>query len=329
MMRLGPGVAIALAVCSGAFGAVDRGLIGLLPPETQLVVNVNAQEARGTNFGQYLLNNTHWNDAKLQQLMTDTGFDPRRDLITLVIAGNRSPQAPDRHENGFVALARGNFDASKVAGLAVKRGATSETVNGTKLYMMKDGEATRGLAFPDSDVAVMGDLRLVRQVLSSHSSPAPLNPQLEQLIDRASNDQELWFASLGLAEGISTAVQPDAPSQHARLLQSIVSSTGGVRFGSDVKFSFQASARSAKDAQSLADVVRFLASAAQLKRDQDPNATALGPALDRLNLSTEGNELRMSTSLPESELEKLAAQMQHHGRPHSRPIHYQPKEQIK
>ena len=330
MIRFGSFVLAAFASCSCAFGAIDRGLVALIPSDTQLVVNINAQEARSSDFGRYLLRDMHWNDAKLQQLMTTTGFDPRRDLVTLMIAGNRAPGTGEKQNSGFVALARGNFDASKISSLATLHGSTIENVNGVNLYVMKDEGArgSRALAFLDTDVAVMGDVERVRQVLNAHVNPTPLNPQLDQLLDKASTDHDVWFASVGLAEGITGAMGPDGPGQNARLLQSIVNSTGGIHFGSEVEFSFNVLARSDKDANSLADVVRFLASAAQLKRDQEPSVAFLGPALDHLKLATDGSEFHVSTSLPESALESLAGQMQsHHGR--VRPIRYQQDREIR
>ena len=188
------------------------------------------------------------------------------------------------------------------------------------MYLTGKGKsASKAFSFLGIDVAVMGDAETVRQVITNRTNATRLNPGLEQLIGKASGDRDVWFASVGLASQFWKMRGPNGPGQNARLLQAIEESSGGVKFGPNVNFSFDAVAKTDKDANSLADVVRFLASAAQVKKDQDANPGVIGPALDNLKLTTSGNELHVSTSLPEDALETLVARIQaNHGRP--RPI---------
>ena len=322
-MRVCSVLVLASAACCVASGAVDPGLVALLPANTQTVLNINAQEARSSDFGQYLLRNLRWDNGKLQEMITATGFDPRRDLVTLLLGSSGGPQAGEaKQKHSFVALARGSFDAQKIGAAALQHGATKENVAGLVMYLTPEGKGqSKAFSFLELDVAVMGDAESVRNVISSRTNATRLNPDLDTLIAKAGGNRDIWFASVDPASQLRGMGGPHGTGQNARLLQSIVQSSGGVQLGSNVEFSLDAVTKTDKDANALADVVRFLASAAQVKKDQDPNASFVGPALDNLSLSTTGNEVHVSTSLPEATLETFVAQIRtHQGR--QRPISY-------
>ena len=92
----------------------------------------------------------------------------------------------------------------------------------------------------------------------------------------------------------------------SQVLQSVRESSGGVQLGSSVQLTFDAIARSAKDATSLTDVVRFGISALQMQRNSNSQAGILASALDKMELTTSGDAVHMSVQLPESSLEQLA-----------------------
>ena len=310
MIRLSS-LLLAVVCCPLAFGGVDTGLISLLPAGTQMVFNLNAEESRNSQFGRYLLQDMHWSDAKVQQMIATTGFDPRRDLITLLVA---TPQAnlPAGQPGTALVLARGNFDAAKIGAAATQHGWTKQLISNATIYTENGSHGqTHGFSFLDVDVAVMGDLDSLRQVIANRSNSARLDPDLERLMNQVSPDNDVWFASVGAPNGLPGALGSNAAngSNMSGVVRSISQSSGGIKFGNTVQFSFDALTKTDKDAMSLADVVRFVASAAQVKRDQDPNAALLAPALDNLKLTSAGNAVHVATSLPEDSLEAFAAQM--------------------
>ncbi|HMJ62783.1 MAG TPA: hypothetical protein VK493_13515, partial [Bryobacteraceae bacterium] len=85
-------------------------------------------------------------------------------------------------------------------------------------------------------------------------------------------------------------------------------------FGQVIEASFQATTRSAQDANALADVVRFLASMVQMQSQEDARAAILAPALNSMALSTAGNTVHFSVSIPEKSLEQLAELRPRHAR---------------
>ena len=92
----------------------------------------------------------------------------------------------------------------------------------------------------------------------------------------------------------------------ARVLDSIVRSSGGIRFGASPDLTFNAVTRSSQDATALADVLRFLASMAQTQRSNGGPAAGLASALDSMKLNNAGSSVQLSLHVPEAVLEQMA-----------------------
>ena len=76
---------------SGALSAADPQLLNLVMPDAKVLAGVNVEQAKGTQFGQYVLNQLQTHDADMQQLVALTGFDPRRDVRELLVASDGVP----------------------------------------------------------------------------------------------------------------------------------------------------------------------------------------------------------------------------------------------
>src|SRR5438477_1276491 len=89
---------------TGATYAADPQLLNLLAPDAKIVAGVNVEQAKGTQFGQYLLNQLQSHDAEMQKLIVLTGFDPRRDVREVLVSSDGNPEG----KTG-IAVAKGNF----------------------------------------------------------------------------------------------------------------------------------------------------------------------------------------------------------------------------
>ncbi len=299
-------LAINFCLVRPAAAAVDQGLLALIPESAVLVTGVNADTMRNSDFGQFLLQRLNSDDADLQKFVEQTGFDPRRDLQSFVFAGFGPHQTS--HNQKFAILARGTFDANRIASSAkTAHSFMRQTYSGVPMFVQSDGDTA--FAFPDGDVAVMGDAGTVRQILDHRSTPTVLDPGLVQRINRAGASNDLWFASLlsGAFLGNHMALPgPGAQIKDSAALQSILQSSGGIVFGDQVQLSFDATTRSPEDAVSLTDIVRFVSSMVQTQRRSDPNAAILASALDHMDLKAAGQDVHMGLSMSEKNLEALA-----------------------
>ena len=301
-------LAASLTLIRPASAAVDQGLLSLVPESTVLLTGVDADSTKSSEFGQYFLQKLNTEDPNFQKFMEDTGFDPRRDLQTFLFAG-----FGPRHAHGpskFAILARGTFDASRISATAkVKASFTRQSYSGVTVFVHPEKNGYNAFAFPDTGLAVLGDLDTVKEIIDHRASPTVLDPALVQRVSKVGPANDIWFASL--LSGALFGNHMDLTGAGSQLkdssaLQSILQSNGGVHFGDQVKFSLDATTRSPQDAVSLTDVVRFVSSMVQTQRRNDPNAAIVASALDHMELQTNGAELHVGFSLSEKNLELLA-----------------------
>src|SRR6476469_7466580 len=102
-----------LTAFSGVLSAADPQLLNLVMPDAKILAGVNVEQARGTLFGQWVLNQIQSHDTEMQQLITLTGFDPRRVVREVLVASDGNPKG----KTGL-AMARGNFDVAKITAAA-------------------------------------------------------------------------------------------------------------------------------------------------------------------------------------------------------------------
>ena len=82
-------LSLSLLACSGclsAWAGIDRGLLALVPSSANVVGSIDVTKSRGSDFGQYLLSKQQVGDHGFEEMIVQTGFDPRRDLEHLLFA---------------------------------------------------------------------------------------------------------------------------------------------------------------------------------------------------------------------------------------------------
>ncbi len=290
-------------LCSSAVSAlasVDSGLLALVPSNTKIIGSVDVTRARDSEFGQFLLAKVRSEDDHFEEMIQETGFDPRRDLQSVLFAA--SGPADSSQQPSFVILARGNFDPNRIKALITsKGGGTLQHYNGVDFIANSDQKSA--IAFLEVGVAAMADLNTVKQVIDNRASPTVLDSGLQSTINTVGTANDAWFVSL---VGGSFLANHASQSSQAKAFQGLVQASGGVKFGSNVQTSCDVVARSAQDATSLTDVIRFMASMVQMQRQNDPRAGILASALDGMTLQSSGTNVHFALTLPEKTLEQLA-----------------------
>ena len=288
----------------GSFGAVDYDLLSLVPTGTAVISSIDVNQAKNSQFGQYLVSRINPQNSDFQQFVQQTGFNPMQDLQTVIFA---SPTGTANHNQKFLILARGNFNADRIKATVQSKGATVQTFQGVEILADSHNQQKTGIAFPDSGIAVMGDIASVEQAIANRANASSLAPAVQQLIAYVGPSNDAWFVSTTpssfLGNHIPTGSNQPVPAQ---AVQSIVQASGGVQFGDTVRLSLNAVTRSAKDATSLIDVIRFGGSMIQMQRQKGAAGDALASAIDNMTLTSNGNTVQVSLSMPEKNLEQVA-----------------------
>jgi hypothetical protein len=299
-------LAVLLVVPFGAFAA-DPTLLQMVMPDSQVIAGLQVDQAKGSLFGQYVLSHLSVNDNKLSEFTSQTGFDPRQDVSEIVIASNWKPNTPENH---WLVIAKGMFNASKIASAAQSNGGVVGTYQGVTLVThnaASESQVSTAVAFLGTTTALAGDVTSVKAAIDRKQGNAPTDSTVFNKAQDVSTKYDFWFVTLVPLSNFSGVIPNSNVSgaMKGNLLASINQASGGVRFGDTVTISAEAVTRSEKDAQALVDVVKFFAGLVQMNKQNDPAAGQVATLLDTLQTSTSGNTTTISLAIPEQQLEQL------------------------
>ena len=296
----------ALAVgASTAYAGVDSGLLALLPPDATVLSGINVDQAKMSAYGMYMLGQIQIDDAGFQKFISDTGFDPRRDLSQIMTG-----TSGDSTSNRTAVVGRGSFNAGKIANAAQADGATLVNYKGVDMIVHGGTDMTGALAFLDATTAVMGQLDSVKAVIDRRGQATPgLSASVVARITTLASTNDAWFLSTTSPATFfasKIADQKVSPMLEAGMMQSVLAGSGGLKFSANgATITAQAVARSDKDATALADVVRFFVSIVQSNRGSSVQAGEFANVLDTIQVTTQGSNMNVLLNVPETTLEQM------------------------
>jgi len=292
-----------------AFAGVDPALMALVMPDAKVLVGMQVSQAQTSPVGQYLLSQVQI-DPNTNRIMTAAGFDPRRDLRELLAASGDNLA-------GLV-VGRGTFQPAKISKAAVQAGAVLSKYRGVDLLTIaetprpaakdnaKDKPVAGSFAFLDASTVAAGSAEAVKAAIDRHASGAVFSGQLAEKARQISVANDAWVATLTPPPALSNAAQGSQLGPIQNVLQSALQVSAGLKFAAThVTLSAEVLTRSAQDAQSMADLLKFFAGMLQAGRSQDPNAPK-GPSLaEATQISSNGPVMHVVISVPEQLMEQF------------------------
>jgi hypothetical protein len=287
-----------LGAFAGTLPAADPQLMKLVMPDVKLMTDVNVAQAKLSPFGQFLL--SQMESAHLQEFAAQTGFDPRQDLLELLVVSNGAPGAANS-----LGLASGVFNPAMIASAAQSAGAASETYK--NVTILENPAKTEGIAFLSASIAAAGSVPNVKAAIDRQSAPATLPPAVVTQANQLSVTQDAWTLSTvspATLIPVGTAKPPalGGMTVPANILQQVQSGYAGVKFGANVTVTVQAQSDTTEDATALAGILQFVGNLAQMQAGQNSAAAALAKSL---TVTTQGSIVNLSASLPEAQFQQL------------------------
>jgi len=280
--------------------AADPQLLSLVMPDAKVLAGVNVDQAKASPFGQSVLSQIQSNSAGMQQMIALTGFDPTRDVHEVLAASNA---APGGHTG--LALARGNFDIAKITAAATAGGGNTETYKGVTI--IEDPKQINGVAFLDSTLAIAGDLASVKAAIDRPGTGKSLPATVINQANQWSAAEDAWVITTvppsSLAPPAGTPPEPGIGAGIQNMFQQVQSFGAGVKFGNNVVVTAQAQADNAPDATQMANALQLLVNVAQAQAGQ--NNPDLSSVLQGLSITTQGATLKVTLSVPQSQIQKL------------------------
>src|SRR5215471_4240686 len=288
---------------SGVLSAADPMLLNLVMPDAKVVAGVNVQQAKGTQFGQYILNQMQTTDAHMQELVALTGFDPRRDVIELLVASNAAPAANHEPNKVGLALARGTFDVAMITAAATQHGAVTELYN-NNVTIIEDPKQEGGIAFLSPTIVVAGDIASVKGAIDRQTMAQPLPADVTVKINQWSTSQDAWGVSTVPPMSMAGPPKTGQTNPMAGAVQAVQAAAGGVKFGDKVVFSGEASCDTPQNAKTLSDLMQLMLNMAQMQAGPDPNVAAL---IQSTTITVNRNAITVSASLPQDVFTQMLA----------------------
>jgi hypothetical protein len=298
LIRYALGLAVFAAILPGA----DQALLGLVPAGAQMVSGLDVDRARDSAFGQKILNEMKQEDAGFQKMVEQTGFDPRRDLRSVVMAASGKPGP-----GNSLVVARGTFDISKIASLAGTQGAQSNVYRGIQVWTPKQTTkpSEGSFALLDPTLAVFGGDAMVKAAIDAKLSGAQKLPAALAAKIAEWSVMDAWFVStaslgeMGVGKPGQNEILPGGLA-----IEAIREAAAGVRFSANVDISGDILTRSPQDATALADVMRFLANMIRLNAGK-PGAGGAIAVADTLQVSVAGASTKFTLTVPSAALDEM------------------------
>jgi hypothetical protein len=244
-----------------------------------------------------------------REFFEKTGIDIENDIDYIVAAATGLP-GHNQGPNG-VLVARGRFDVVKLEGLAREHGAELQEYKGKRLLTLThrssnvdepvSGEPTTVqtsdrvgvIAFLEPGLVALGDLASVHRAIDAQLSAQSItsNNEMMDLVKDIEQTNNAW--AVGRFDLITS--QAKLPEEIASRIPPIkwLAVAGHVNGG--VSAQLRAEATDAQAAENLRGVLNGIISFARLQGQNDPKLTSL---IQSLQLSGDGNTVRMSFSLP-------------------------------
>jgi hypothetical protein len=259
-------------------------------------------------FGQFILSKI---GQIPQNFVAGTGFNPLQDVTEVLAATAADPSNP-----GGLVLARGTFPVDKISASLSGGSANwqATTYGGATLIGTSNpnDKVAHAVAFIGSSIALAGDLASVKAAIDRSSGANSIDPALAVAVNQLSGSEDEWLvSSVSLGSLIPASASATGPAATVLpLLKNIQSLSGGVKFGDNVVFTGEAVANSPQNAAALSAVIKLGIALGASLTAKNPQLTDLIQLLQTSQITTNGSEVDLSLSIPESQIEALVNSVQ-------------------
>ncbi len=289
---------ICAVLLAGTALAADADSLGLIPSNTGVVIGINLEQIRASNFGQMMFGQI--------EAQAKANNDPTAAMAIEFVHGIREilVAAPSGGQQGRgLLLVTGKFDTAPLVGIAKMVGLTESTVQGVTVYT-KEQDQPFSVALADPALIIAGDLPSVKAALASRAGAGSgLDPAVAAKLRAVRASHHFWLLTTAPLSDLAKnapqgafggALQGDA-------VKSIQQISGGFTFGPKLLVAFEVVTLTEKDATGMAEGLKMLIGLAT----SGDSAKQFAPLLQTLDLRADGNIMKLSLAIPEEDLIKL------------------------
>lgn len=302
-------MAVAIFAAATAMAGVDPVLLNLVMPGATVLTGIQVDQSVASPFGQYVLAHMQLDDAKFNQFITATGFNPTKNL-NQILAATGATSAPNA--SNLLILGRGTFVPSQIASAVIAKGGTVTTYNGFNILTAPNQSTANqtpanAIVFLNNTTTAIGTVAMVEGAIDRFNASATYSGGLATAAQTVSASNSAWFATLTpLSDFLSGKLSGSLGNgTQSNLFQSVTGASGGINFGaSTITLTGDAITTSPQNAQALVNVLQFLVGMLQSSQNNPGTANLAGATQFSIN----GSTAHMSLSIPEQQAEQLFMQ---------------------
>ena len=302
-------IVFALAACGGKTGAPVAGrseaasMLNLIPKNVQGVFVIDAQKALNIQFTDKAIKDGK-NYQKYLDFIKETGLDPQKDIFYMAVGVGASVAGAS--EPDVVVVANLKYDKDRLLA-KLRKDATEEikeeTYNGVTLYSSsKDGKTGAG-AFLDASNIAAGTTAMVKQAIDVFQKKADnvwKNEGLAAVIKTGNSKAMVWSAF---------AIPPEATQKLAQqnpmmgVLEGMKAMTMFFDYANkSLSMEIRLAGGEATKNKQLADMMTGFKALGAGAAAKNPD---IGDLLNRIEISSGDDFVRIGASVPEDLLQKL------------------------
>lgn len=264
-----------------------------VPANATVVAYANVREIMDSQFRERFRQfepDTHERD----EFEAKTGVNIDEDIHTVVAALTAVPNSPVEARDGFLLLARGRFEQSRLESLALEHGGQVETYNDKRLLLHResDGSVDLAIAFLEADLIGIGGYDAVKRSIDANgglnivSTNADIMRQIGEL-DTANAWAVGRFDALAQSNHIPAEIKSRLPA--------IQWFSAATHINGGVSGIVKAEARDEEAAKNMRDVVNGFMALARMQSSSQPELKTM---VDSLQLTGDGKNVAVSFTLP-------------------------------
>jgi hypothetical protein len=287
------GACLALISCSKkpvAGVEVDAQLKGYILPKSKVLAGISLDQIRQTEF--YKRHQAQLAVPTLDNLSSQIGIDPRRDVATLLASWNGTD---------LLTALRGNLDSPELK-RHLAGSIPSEKYNDLTLY----GDGKRDVMLLPKGIALVGNAVVLKKAVPANVAGADIvSEDLQMEISRLDHGAQIWMVSSGVIPVTEMPLRSDTATNLSNISDYINGTATGITVNSGLAFDSHISCISEEGAQRVHDALRGLIGLARLSTP-DGQLEQL-KIWDSIHVDKSGKEVHVTAQLTPELADKLIA----------------------
>lgn len=273
--------------------------IQYLPADTQAVFGINVQKLLASDvYREMMAKHEQEMAADLNEFITRTGVDPRRDVDYIIGAGRHT-----QTRGGGIIIAVGRFNPATITDFINSKTTPIKVdyLNATVLMMPETNKLEKGIAFLRGGEIALGDLESLKAVLDVNNGTPGLRPDssLRTLLAKIGSQEMFWFA--GDATVLSRVPANTPFTSQISAIQSVY---GSLNLGKPISGKVSVTAKDPTAATQLGDLARGFLALGNLASGQNPDLAELTRGVQ---ITQNDNQIDVAITLPYELLQKIQA----------------------